>query len=183
MSEHNQSNIPSAPLPERPGDKVVSIAEAAAFARAAQAEGKTVVFANGCFDILHAGHVSYLNDARAEGDVVIVGVNSDASERAIKGPDRPIMAGDERAELLAGMEAVDRVVIFEELTAERCLREIRPDVHAKGTDYSAETVPERAIAEELGIRVAITGLPKTNASKTIMRAIREQAEGGESKNG
>ena len=176
MSDMNQT---PQPIPAgRPADRVVTLAEAAAFARAAQAAGAVVVFANGCFDILHAGHVSYLNDARAEGDVLIVGVNSDASEHAIKGEGRPVMAGDERAELLAGMEAVDRVVIFEELTAERCLREIRPDVHAKGTDYSAETVPERAIAEELGIRVAITGLPKTNASKQIMRTIREGAAGG-----
>lgn len=166
---------PPPPLPGRPADRVVTLADAIAFARAAQAAGRTVVFANGCFDILHAGHVSYLNDARAEGDALIVGVNSDASERAIKGEGRPIMPGAERAELLAGMEAVDRVVLFEELTAERCLREIHPDVHAKGTDYSAETVPERAVADELGIRVAITGLPKTNASKQIMREIREQA--------
>ena len=107
--------------------------------------------------------------------MVIVGVNSDSSERAIKGAERPVMGERERAELIAGMEAVDRVVIFEELTAERCLREIRPDVHAKGTDYTAETVPERAVADELGILVAITGDPKTNASKTIMRAIREKA--------
>ena len=117
-----------------------------------------------------------MKDARAEGDTLIVGVNSDVSDRAIKGPDRPIMPEGERAELIAGMEAVDRVLIFEELTAERCLREIRPDVHAKGTDYTAETVPERAIANELGIRVAITGNPKTNASKLIMREIRKKSQ-------
>ena len=157
---------------DNPADRIVSLAEAAAFARARQAEGKTVVFCNGCFDILHAGHVSYLNDARAEGDALIVGVNSDASERAIKGADRPIMPDAERAELIAAMAAVDRVPIFDELTAEVCLRAIGPDVHAKGTDYTAEGVPERAIADELGIRVAITGAPKINASKTILRTIR-----------
>jgi D-glycero-beta-D-manno-heptose 1-phosphate adenylyltransferase len=167
----------AAGLPERPADKIVSLEEAIDFARERQARGQTVVFCNGCFDILHAGHISYLNDARAEGDALIVGVNSDASERAIKGPDRPVMAGVERAELVAGMEAVDRVVIFEEPDVERCLREIRPDVHAKGTDYTAESVPERWIADELGIRVAITGAPKTNASKQIMRAIRDKAAG------
>jgi D-glycero-beta-D-manno-heptose 1-phosphate adenylyltransferase len=160
----------------RPAERIVSREEAARFAREARAAGKTVVFANGCFDILHGGHVSYLNEARAAGDVLIVGVNSDASERAIKGAGRPIMPGVERAELIAGMEAVDRVVIFEEETAEACLRAIRPDVHAKGTDYTAETVPERAIAEELGIRVAITGAPKQNASKLIMKQIREGGE-------
>jgi len=160
--------------PTRPADRVVTREEAAAFAREVQATGRTVVFANGCFDILHGGHVSYLNDARAEGDALIVGVNSDASERAIKGAGRPVMPGVERAELVAGMEAVDRVVIFEEETAEACLRAIRPDVHAKGTDYTAETVPERAIADELGIRVAIAGAPKQNASKLIMKQILEQ---------
>ncbi|MCE5230249.1 adenylyltransferase/cytidyltransferase family protein [bacterium] len=159
----------------QPSDRIVTLDQAAAFAREQQAAGKTVVFCNGCFDILHAGHVSYLNDSKAEGDVLIVGVNSDASEREIKGAGRPIMPGVERAELLAGMEAVDRVVIFEEPTAERCLRTIRPNVHAKGTDYTAEGVPERAIADELGIRVAITGAPKVNASKTIMKQIREKA--------
>ncbi len=158
-----------------PADRIISLEAAAAFARQQQAAGKTVVFCNGCFDILHAGHVSYLNDSKAEGDVLIVGVNSDASEREIKGAGRPIMPGVERAELLAGMEAVDRVVIFEEPTAERCLRTIRPNVHAKGTDYTAEGVPERAIADELGIRVAITGAPKVNASKTIMKQIREKS--------
>lgn len=158
-----------------PPDHIISLEEAAKFAREQQAAGKTVVFCNGCFDILHAGHVSYLNDSKAEGDVLIVGVNSDASEREIKGAGRPIMPGVERAELLAGMEAVDRVVIFEEPTAERCLRTIRPNVHAKGTDYTAEGVPERSIADELGIRVAITGAPKINASKTIMKQIREKS--------
>jgi len=184
MGEHqtNGNSVPSnrayrSLAPAHPADAVVTREEAARFGRAAQAAGKKVVFANGCFDILHGGHISYLNDARAEGDVLIVGVNSDASERAIKGAGRPVMPGVERAELLAGMEAVDRVVIFEEETAEACLREIRPDVHAKGTDYSAETVPERAIAAELGIRVAITGDPKQNASKLIMKQIREGEAG------
>jgi len=161
----------------KPSEKVVSLEEAVRFARACQAAGRSVVFANGCFDLIHAGHVSYLNDARAEGDAVIVGINSDASERAIKGEGRPIVPADERAELIAGMEAVDRVVIFEERTAERCLRAIRPDVHAKGTDYTPEGVPERSVADELGIRVAITGEAKTNASKTIMKTIRERKNG------
>lgn len=168
------------PLDYEPAERIIPLEQAAAFAREAQAAGRTVVFANGCFDILHAGHISYLNEARAEGDMLIVGVNSDASERAIKGPDRPIMPERERAELIAGMAAVDRVVIFDELTAEACLRAIRPDVHAKGTDYTAETVPERAIADELGIRVAITGAPKTNASKQIMHTIRTRETATES---
>jgi D-glycero-beta-D-manno-heptose 1-phosphate adenylyltransferase len=158
-----------------PIEHIISLEAAAAFGRDTKAAGRNVVFCNGCFDILHAGHISYLNEARGEGDVLIVGLNSDASERAIKGEGRPVMGERDRAELLASMEAVDRVVIFDELTAERCLRTIRPDVHAKGTDYTAEGVPERAIADELGIRVAITGDAKTNASKLIMKTIREGA--------
>jgi rfaE bifunctional protein nucleotidyltransferase chain/domain len=166
--------IESARPLQDPREKILTLEAAASFARQCQAAGKAVVFCNGCFDILHGGHISYLEDAASEGDVLIVGVNSDASERAIKGADRPVMHDAERAELLAGMTVVDAVVIFEEPTAERCLRTIRPDVHAKGTDYTAENVPERAIADELGIRVAITGDPKSNASKTIIRAIRSE---------
>lgn len=157
-----------------PRARIVTREAAAAWARQMQAEGKSVVFGNGCFDILHGGHVSYLNDCAMQGDVLVVGLNSDNSVRRLKGEDRPAVKEQERAELIASMEAVDRVVIFEEDTAEGCLREIRPDVHAKGTDYSAETVPEREIAEELGIRIAITGDPKQNASKWIMQSIREK---------
>jgi rfaE bifunctional protein nucleotidyltransferase chain/domain len=164
----------------QPIEKVVTRDEAAAFAAETRAAGRTVVFANGCFDILHGGHVSYLNGARAEGDVVIVGVNSDASERRLKGEHRPIVTQAERAELLAGMESVDRVFVFDEETAEASLEAIRPDVHAKGTDYTAETVPERDVAERLGIRVAITGASKQNASKQIMQKIRETAGDGAS---
>lgn len=160
-------------LTKRPADKIVTRDEAAEFARQMKAEGKAVVFANGCFDILHAGHVSYLNESKAEGDVLVVAVNSDRSERELKGEGRPIMNEAERAELVAGMDAVDRVFIFDERTADESLRLVHPSVHAKGTDYTAETVPEREVAESLGIRVAITGAPKTNASKTIMQKIRE----------
>lgn len=142
------------------------------FAEAARDRGMTVVLANGCFDLLHGGHISYLEAAADEGDLLVVGVNSDASERQIKGPDRPIIPQDERAELIAGMQMVDAVVIFDEPTCERLLRELRPDVHAKGTDYTADTVPERDIAKELGIRVAIAGAPKENASKDIISTIR-----------
>ena len=164
-------------LPRRPADKIVERGEAARLSAEARGRGQTVVFANGCFDILHGGHVSYLNEARALGDLLIVGINSDRSERELKGPDRPIMGADERAELIAGMEAVDGVFVFDELTADASLREVRPSIHAKGTDYTAESVPERAVAEELGIQVCITGDPKQNASKQIMRKIRESGPG------
>lgn len=161
--------------PAQPGEKVVTREEAAAFAAEQRRQGRVVVFANGCFDILHGGHVSYLEGARSEGDVLIVGVNSDASERRLKGEKRPIVTEAERAELVAGMASVDRVFVFPEDTAEESLRAIRPDVHAKGTDYTAETVPERQVAEELGIRVAITGAPKQNASKQIIQSIRDRS--------
>jgi rfaE bifunctional protein nucleotidyltransferase chain/domain len=158
---------------DQPVEKLVSREAAATFAADARAAGRTVVFANGCFDIVHGGHVSYLDGARAEGDVLIVGVNSDASERRLKGEGRPIVTEAERAELLAGMESVDRVFVFEEDTAEASLEAVRPDVHAKGTDYTAETVPERNVAQRLGIRVAITGASKQNASKKIIHKIQQ----------
>lgn len=145
------------------------------FAEAGKDRGMTVVLANGCFDLLHGGHVSYLEAAANEGDLLVVGVNSDASERDIKGPGRPIIPQDERAELIAGMGMVDAVVIFDEPTCERLLRELKPDVHAKGTDYTADTVPEREVAKELGIRVAIAGAPKENASKDIIASIRSSS--------
>jgi D-glycero-beta-D-manno-heptose 1-phosphate adenylyltransferase len=157
--------------PSRPA-RVLAWDDALAFARRARADGKSLVLANGCFDLLHGGHVSYLEAAANEGDLLIVGVNSDRSERELKGPGRPIIPEAERAELVAGMGAVDAVVLFDEPTCERLLRELRPDVHAKGTDYTADSVPEREIARELGIRVAITGDPKENASKDIIRSVR-----------
>lgn len=169
---------PPAPAPPLARDKIVDAAGALAFAERCRSEGMALVLANGCFDLLHGGHVSYLEAARAEGDALIVGVNSDASERAIKGEDRPIVPGAERAELVAAMAAVDAVVIFPEPTCERLLRELRPAVHAKGTDYTAESVPERQVAHELGIRIAIAGAPKEHASKTIIANIRDREEEG-----
>ena len=137
-----------------------------------RAAGRSIAFANGHFDLLHVGHLRYLEDASREGDVLVVAVNADASCRALKGPDRPIVPQDERAELIAGFRCVDYVVIFDELTVEPLLRALRPDVHCKGTDYSAETVPEREVARELGIRVAITGDPKNHATRDLLKKVR-----------
>lgn len=152
--------------------KIMSLDQAKQFAEQCRSEGKTLVMANGCFDLLHGGHVSYLEGARAEGDALIVGINSDASERALKGEGRPVIPQGERAELIAGMGAVDAVVIFDETDCGKLLRELRPDVHAKGTDYTTETVPEREIAIGLGIRIAITGAAKENNSKDIIASVR-----------
>lgn len=136
-----------------------------------RAEGKRVVFANGIFDVLHAGHIEYLAASRALGDVLIVGVNSDASERELKGPGRPIYKEHERLALLEEIRFVDYIIVFEEATCENLLRSLHPDVHSKGTDYTAETVPERAVAIELGIDTAIAGPPKENASRGLIATV------------
>src|SRR6185436_17776803 len=116
-----------------------------------------VVLANGCFDLLHVGHVRYLADARSRGDLLVVALNTDASVRDLKGVARPLMPLEERAEILAALECVDYATAFGELTLERTLRLLRSDVHAKGTDYTLESVPEAAIDRELGIEIAICG--------------------------
>lgn len=154
--------------------KVVTLDEAKALRERLAAEGKTIVFANGIFDLLHGGHVSYLADAKAMGDVLFLGVNSDESERSLKGPGRPICVESERLELLNAIRFVDWIILFEEHTCENLLRELRPDVHVKGTDYSVETVPERIVAQELGIKTAICGPPKENASRGIIATVIER---------
>jgi rfaE bifunctional protein nucleotidyltransferase chain/domain len=138
----------------------------------ARAAGKRIVFANGIFDLLHVGHVRYLQGARKEGDLLVVGVNSDASAGQLKGPGRPVLDQRGRAELVAALAAVDYVVVFEELNVERLLGALRPHVHAKGTDYTAETVPERETAARLGIRVAIVGDPKAHSTTLTFAGIR-----------
>jgi D-glycero-beta-D-manno-heptose 1-phosphate adenylyltransferase len=136
-------------------------------------EGKRIVFANGCFDTLHVGHVRYLEGARREGDILIVAVNDDASVRCLKGPGRPILNENARAELVAALQAVDYVVLFHEPNVEPMLELLRPDVHAKGTDYSTETVPEREVAARLGIRVAIVGDPKNHSTRGFIETVRK----------
>jgi len=139
--------------------------------------GRRIVFANGCFDGLHVGHARYLEAARREGDVLVVGINSDASTRELKGPGRPILDEGARATLVAALRAVDYVLIFSEPNVERLLEELRPDVHAKGTDYTADTVPERATAERLGIRVAIVGDPKDHSTRALLESVRKAPHG------
>lgn len=137
--------------------------------------GEQIVFANGCFDTLHVGHVRYLEGARREGDILIVGINDDASIHSLKGPGRPVLDENARALLVAALRPVDYVVLFSEPNVEALLEELRPDVHAKGTDYSAETVPERATAAKFGIRVAIVGDPKDHSTRTLFDTIRKAA--------
>lgn len=133
-----------------------------------RAEGKRIVLANGCFDLLHVGHIRYLTGARELGDVLIVGINSDQSTRILKGPSRPLFPHGERAEILAALICVDYVTIFPELTVENLLLALKPDIHAKGTDYTEESVPEAAIVRSYGGRVAIVGDPKNHSSSEIL---------------
>jgi rfaE bifunctional protein nucleotidyltransferase chain/domain len=139
--------------------------------------GERVVLANGCFDLLHVGHVRYLEGARREGDILVVGVNSDASTSRLKGPGRPVLSEAARAELVAAVAMVDAVVIFAEPDVGALLRDLRPDVHAKGTDYTAETVPEREIAAQLGIRVAIVGDPKRHSTRELLARLSGRGDG------
>lgn len=138
---------------------------------------RKIVFANGVFDLLHAGHVRYLQAARNEGDVLVVGVNSDASTRKLKGESRPILTERARAALVAALEAVSYVVVFDETDVNALLREFQPDVHAKGTDYTADTVPERELAQLLGIRIAIVGDPKRHSTRALLARLRDHNNG------
>jgi D-glycero-beta-D-manno-heptose 1-phosphate adenylyltransferase len=135
---------------------------------------RKIVFANGVFDLLHVGHVRYLQAARAEGDLLVVGINSDSSTRKLKGDGRPVLTERARATLVAALRAVDYVVIFDELDVNSLLRELQPDVHAKGTDYTPDTVPERELAAILGIRVAIVGDPKQHSTRDLLARLRHE---------
>jgi D-glycero-beta-D-manno-heptose 1-phosphate adenylyltransferase len=145
--------------------------------------GHKIVFANGVFDLLHVGHVRYLQAARAEGDLLIVGINSDASTRKLKGDGRPILTERARATLVAALRAVDYVVIFDELDVSSLLRELQPDVHAKGTDYTADSVPEHELAAMLGIRVAIVGDPKQHSTRDLLARLRHRPDDRNQSNG
>jgi len=134
--------------------------------------GQRIVLANGIFDLLHVGHVRYLQGAKAEGDVLVVAVNSDASARKLKGEHRPILSSQARAELVAALAVVDYVVVFDDLDVERLLETLGPHVHAKGTDYTAETVPERESAARLGVRVAIVGDRKSHSTRELLGRLR-----------
>ena len=137
----------------------------------ARKNGARVVFANGCFDLLHVGHVRYLEAARALGDLLVVGVNSDEQVRRLKGEGRPLVPERERAEVVASLRAVDLVTIFAEPTVEALLLAVRPDIHAKGTDYTEESVPERDVVRAYGGRVCIVGDPKDHSSTDIIKAV------------
>lgn len=150
--------------------KLVSRAELKQLVSEWRAQGQTITLTNGAFDLLHVGHVRYLQAAKQLGGRLIVAVNSDASVRALKGEGRPVTPDHERAEIIAALGDVDAVVIFPELDVRTLIREIRPDVHAKGTDYTQQTVPEGDLVRECGGRVEIVGDPKDHSATNIIRS-------------
>ncbi|MEQ8768397.1 MAG: D-glycero-beta-D-manno-heptose 1-phosphate adenylyltransferase [Planctomycetota bacterium] len=141
---------------------------------ALRSQGKKVVFANGCFDILHVGHIRYLQDAKSRGDYLVVAVNADASVKKLKGKGHPINVEDERAEVLAALECVDYVTIFTEDTADEILLKLKPDFHAKGTDYTPKTVPELETVLSFGGEVLIVGDPKDHSTSDVLQRIRRR---------
>ncbi len=151
---------------------IVSEAELVERVARDRAAGRTIAFANGCFDLLHVGHVRYLRAAAQEADRLIVAVNDDRSVATLKGPGQPVLSAGDRAELVASLRGVDYVVVFGDATVERLLRTLTPDVHCKGTDYTVDTVPEREVVRGYGGRTAIVGDAKTHATRDLIARIR-----------
>ena len=151
--------------------EVLSRADLVSRVAAERAAGRTIAFANGVFDLLHVGHVRYLEGAAQEADVLVVAINDDASVRALKGDGRPVLAAEARAELVAALRCVDYVTIFHELNVGPLLEALRPDVHCKGTDYTVENVPERAIVKAYGGRTAIVGDPKNHSTRDLLARV------------
>ncbi len=154
-------------------EKMVTLQSAWELREEARRRDQSVVFANGCFDLLHVGHVRYLVGAAAEGDILLVALNSDRSVRRLKGKGRPVFPARERAEIIAALECVDAVVIFDDPSVDRLLEFLRPDVHAKGTDYAPETVPERETVRSYGGRIAIVGDPKDHSTAVLIERLRQ----------
>ena len=151
---------------------VVNEQELAELVSGDRAAGRTVAFANGCFDVLHVGHVRYLADAAAQADRLIVAVNDDESVKGLKGPGRPILSAGDRAEIVAALESADYVVIFPDPDVNRLLTLLKPDVHCKGTDYTPDTVPERETVLAYGGRIAIVGDPKDHSTRELLAHIK-----------
>jgi D-glycero-beta-D-manno-heptose 1-phosphate adenylyltransferase len=158
-------------------EKILSLAALKEAITRRRGQDQRIVLANGCFDLLHAGHIRYLAGAKQEGDVLIAAINSDNSVKTLKGNGRPILPEQARAELVAALAVVDYVTIFDAPNVEALLADLRPDVHAKGTDYTAETVPERAVAAKLGVRVAIVGDAKRHSTRELLERVRGRGNG------
>ncbi|HEY8498195.1 MAG TPA: adenylyltransferase/cytidyltransferase family protein [Limnochordales bacterium] len=166
-----------APPPSSAG-LVVSAQEAADFARRLQRAGVAVAFTNGCFDLLHAGHVAYLEQARAMAGALIVGVNGDRSVRRLKGPGRPVVPQEDRARIVAALRAVDRVVIFEEETAATLIELIRPNLYVKGADYASRQLPEEPAARAVGARIVLVPLLEGRSTTALIRRLRGEGPAG-----
>jgi rfaE bifunctional protein nucleotidyltransferase chain/domain len=158
--------------------QILTESQLVAAVAADRSAGRTIAFANGCFDVLHVGHVRYLEGAAREGDRLVVAVNDDEAVRALKGAGRPVLSAGDRAELVAALRAVDYVVIFPDPTVARLLSLLEPDVHCKGTDYTEDSVPERETVRAYGGRVAIVGDSKDHSTTELLDKIRREAEGG-----
>ena len=152
--------------------QILSERELEAVVSSERGEGRTVAFANGCFDVLHVGHVRYLADAKSQADRLVVAINDDESVKGLKGPGRPILSAADRAELVSALESVDYVVLFSDPDVNRLLRLLKPDVHCKGTDYTHETVPERETVLDYGGRIAIVGDAKDHSTRDLLARIK-----------
>lgn len=157
--------------------KLKTLTELAGIVAREKRRGSRVVLANGCFDLLHVGHIRYLKESAAAGDVLVVALNSDASVRALKGAGRPLLPQAERAEILSALSSVDFVTIFRELNVENILRVLKPDLHAKGSDYTLDTVPERETVKACGGRNVITGGPKVRSTRDVIERISSRKDG------
>ena len=160
------------PAPRGAHSKLGRLEDIVAGLQPARAAGRRIALANGCFDVLHVGHVRYLEGAKAEADVLVVALNDDASVRRLKGAGRPVMPAGDRALMVAALKSVDHVLVFQEDDVTRVLLALRPDVHCKGTDYTPETVPERDVVHSYGGRVAIVGDPKDHDTSVLLRKLR-----------
>ena len=156
--------------------KLVTLERALELREEARGQDKSVVFTNGCFDLLHVGHIRYLVGAADEGDILFVALNSDRSVRTLKGDGRPLFPAEERAEIISALECVDAVLIFDDSSVDRLLRQLRPNVHAKGTDYVPDTVPERETVKAYGGRIAIVGDPKDHSSADLLERLRKASD-------
>jgi rfaE bifunctional protein nucleotidyltransferase chain/domain len=158
-------------------NKVRDLQELKQIIENAKYSGQRVVFANGCFDLLHVGHVRYLKEAKALGDLLIVGLNSDESVRRLKGEGRPILNQNDRAELLSALECVDHIILFDDDTVDRLLVELKPHLHCKGSDYTPETVPEKETVKQYGGATSITGGQKVQSTRWLFEDIRKRYSG------
>jgi rfaE bifunctional protein nucleotidyltransferase chain/domain len=155
---------------------ILSLSELVDTVSASREAGSTIVLANGCFDLFHVGHVRYLAGAKQVGDILVVGINSDRQTRLLKGSDRPFVNEKERAEIVSSLACVDFVTIFDEPTVENLIRTLKPDFHAKGTDYTTDTVPERDIVREYGGKVAIVGDPKDHSTTEMLQKLKSDRD-------